>query len=128
MIVVPFDTGFTSPVSLTVATLVLVLLHVPPKVTVDNCDVLLPHTAAIPVIGATGSGDGLTVTVTLCVVKQPLTDSTYTYTTLTGDKVVLISTSLILPVCDVVTAALLMPATAARVQVNVVPVTVLTGA
>lgn len=78
MVAVPGDTGVTPPVLLTVAIPVLLLLHVPPVVVVASAEVLLPHTVVIPVTRATGSGDGLTVTVTFCVVEQPLTDKTNT--------------------------------------------------
>ena len=63
---------------LTVATPVLLLLHIPPVVVVASAEVLLPHTVVIPVMAATGVGDGLTVTVTFCVLEHPLTDKTNT--------------------------------------------------
>ena len=71
IVVVPALNGVTKPVLLTVAIPGLTLLHVPPVLVVDNCDVLLPHTAGTPVIGAIGAGEGLTVTVTFCVAVQP---------------------------------------------------------
>ena len=66
-----------------------------------------------------------TVTTTICVFVQPLAVNVYTYVTFTGEPVVSVSVSEIAPVP--LEAGLLIPATAARVQVNVVPVTLLVG-
>ena len=66
-------------------------------------------------------GLGLTTTVTLGVLEQLCAVVTELETTETGAEVVLISVSFGLLVCATVTAALLIPATAARVQVNVAP-------
>jgi len=68
---------------------------------------------------------GLTVTTTFRVLVQPLAVKVYTYVTLTGELVVLISVSVILP--EPLAAELLIPVTAARVQLNVVPDTLLDG-
>jgi len=68
---------------------------------------------------------GLTVTTTFRVLVQPLAVKVYTYVTLTGVLVVLISVSVILP--EPLAAELLIPVTAARVQLNVVPDTLLDG-
>ena len=68
---------------------------------------------------------GLTVTTTFRVLVQPLAVKVYTYVTLTGELVVLISVSVILP--EPLAATLLIPVTAARVQLNVVPDTLLDG-
>ena len=62
---------------------------------------------------------GLTVTTTFCVPLQPLALNVYTYVTLTGELVVLTRVSLILPVP--LAAALLIPATVARLHAKVVP-------
>jgi len=87
---------------------------------VDVSDVLLI------VQFATGAGlTELTVTTTFRVLVQPLAVKVYTYVTLTGELVVLISVSVILP--EPLAAALLIPVTAARVQLNVVPDTLLDG-
>jgi hypothetical protein len=87
---------------------------------VDVSDVLLI------VQFATGAGlTELTVTTTFRVLVQPLAVKVYTYVTLTGVLVVLISVSVILP--EPLAAELLIPVTAARVQLNVVPDTLLDG-
>ena len=66
-----------------------------------------------------GTCTGLTVTTTFCVLLHPLDADVYTYVTLTGEPVVLISVSLIFPVPFA--AALLIPDTTARLQLNAVP-------
>jgi hypothetical protein len=63
--------------------------------------------------------------VTLAVLEQPFAVSVYTYVTLTALEVVFIKVSFIAPVP--VAAALLIPVTAARLQLNVVPDTSLVG-
>ena len=64
-------------------------------------------------------GRGLTFTVTLVGLgsEQPLSLNVYKYTTLTVSAVVLTRVSLMFPVP--IAAGLLMPATIARVQLNV---------
>ena len=62
---------------------------------------------------------GSTVTTTFCVALQPLALNVYAYVTLTGELVVLIRVSLMLPVPSA--AALLIPVTVARLHANVVP-------
>jgi hypothetical protein len=71
-------------------------------------------------------GVGLTVTTTLYVVlEQPFELTVYTYVTLTGLGVVLINVSSGSPVP--LAAALLIPLTAARVQLNTAPLVPLVG-
>ena len=71
-------------------------------------------------------GVGLTVTTTLYVLlEQPFALTVYTYVTLIGAVVVLTSVSLGSPVP--LAAALLMPATDARVQLNTAPLVPLVG-
>ena len=72
-------------------------------------------------------GGGLTVTVILTSLVQPFPVIVYAYVTTIGFEVVFTSISLGLVVCGVVMAALLIPVTAARVQVNVAPTTGLVG-
>src|SRR5688572_2389978 len=85
----------------------------------DVSDVLL-------IVQLVGAGNtSLTVTNTFRVLVQPLAVKVYTYVTLTGELVVLLSVSVILPVP--LAALLLIPVTAARVQLNVVPDTLLNG-
>ena len=72
-------------------------------------------------------GVGFTVTVTFWVFEQPLAVIVQAQTTLTGLAVVLTKVSLGLADWAVVTAALLIPATAALVQVKVVPAVALVG-
>jgi hypothetical protein len=67
MVAAPTVSPVTMPVNkLTVATVVLLLLHVPPAVASLNIVVSPKHTFVLPVIGA---GNGFTVTVV--VMKQP---------------------------------------------------------
>ena len=67
MVEVPAETPVTRPVPDTVATVVLLLLHVPPA-TASVRDMVIPvHRAAGPVTGA----DGLTVIVLLAVQLPP---------------------------------------------------------
>ena len=68
---------------------------------------------------------GLTVTTTDCVLGQPLDVKVYTYVTSTGEAVVLIKVSEIVPAP--LAAGLLIPVTDARLQLNVVPEVVLAG-
>jgi len=67
MVVVPADTPLTAPPVPTVATVVLLLLHVPPAVASVNEVILPAHTARVPVMGA-----GENVTNTVVVVMQPV--------------------------------------------------------
>ena len=78
-----------------------------------------------PVIA--GVGFGFTTTVTFCVLVHPPEVSVNIYTTLTGLAVVLISTSFGAVVCATVTAALLIPTTAALVHENVAVAGAITG-
>ena len=73
------------------------------------------------------AGEGLTLTVTFWVVEQPFALIVKTYTTLIGLTVVLINTSFGLALWAVVIAGLLIPATAALVQVNEAPEVRLVG-
>ena len=70
-------------------------------------------------------GEGLTVTVTFWEFEHPLAVSVKTYITLIEFAVVLISISFGLP--DPEAAGLLIPATAARLHVNMVPAVELVG-
>ncbi len=69
-------------------------------------------------------GVGLIVTVTFCVLGQPLAVSVMAYTTLIGEAVVFINVSLIEALLPL-PAVLLIPATTALVHANVVPVVAL---
>ena len=64
---VPEDNPLTIPELVTVATALLLLLHVPP-VPGDNVIVLPTHTEA----GAETTGNGFTFTRTLCESEQPV--------------------------------------------------------
>ncbi len=70
------------------------------------------------------AGVGFIVTVTFCVLVHPLAVSAIAYTTFIDDAVVLIKVSLIDPLLPL-PAVLLIPATAALVHENVVPVVAL---
>ena len=72
------------------------------------------------------AGVGLTVTVRFCVFGHPLAVDVIAYTTFTGEAVVLINVSLILPFP--LPAVLLIPVTLALVHVNIVPAVALAGA
>ena len=67
MKVEPLATAVTTPEPSMVAADVLLLLHVPPVVVLDNGSVCPAHILAMPVIGAGGKG----FTVTSKVTKQP---------------------------------------------------------
>ena len=63
----PEDTPVTNPVvALTVATAVLVLLHVPPNVPSVNTEVWPTHIVVVPPIAP-----GIGLTVTVIVAEQP---------------------------------------------------------
>ena len=70
-------------------------------------------------------GPGLTVTTTFCTFEHPFAVNVYTYVTFTGAAVVLINVSFGSPVPEA--AGLLMPPTAARLQLNITPVVPLVG-
>ena len=84
------------------------------------------HTAEVVVVELT-VGNGLTTTVTFCVLLQVPALIAYEYITLIGLEVVLINISFGAALCGVVIAALLIPETAALVHVNVPLVRVLVG-
>ena len=67
----PAPTPVTSPVVVTVATEVLLLLQMPPVVASVNWVVLLTHTPDAPAMAAT-TGKGFTVTEVLATAVQPL--------------------------------------------------------
>ena len=71
MVAVPPETPVTSPVVLTVATAVALLLHVPPPVVLVSVILLPAHTDEGPEIALT---EGLTLTVTerVAVAVQPV--------------------------------------------------------
>ena len=71
-------------------------------------------------------GVGFTVTVTFWVLLHPLADRVYSYITLIGASVVLVSVSFGLPVPDVGPAGVI-PATVALVQLKEVPGVALVG-
>jgi hypothetical protein len=74
------------------------------------------------------SGTGYTVTVTVFSSPvQPFAVGVIVYVTVFAVVEVLVSISLTGSVCELTTAALLMPSTFARDHLNVVPVTVLVG-
>lgn len=75
--------------------------------------------------GATILPSTPTVTITFCVLIHPFAVNVNTYVTFTGNAVVFTNVSLILPFP--LSAALLMPLTAARLQANVVPTVLLPG-
>ena len=67
----PADTPVTTPLLLTVATAVLLLLHTPPTVALLKVVVDPTHALAVPVIGLT-VGYAYTVNTCVTVVLQPL--------------------------------------------------------
>lgn len=68
MVVVPPVSPLTKPLALLiVATVIVLLAHVPPVVALDSTVVLPVHRVAVPVIG-----DGKARTVTVFVAVQPM--------------------------------------------------------
>jgi len=108
------------------ATAALVQLKETPGVTlvgVYENKVLLQMAAGVSVL--LKIGEGLTVTVTFCVFEHPFAERVYMYVTTIGNPVVLTRVSFGLPMP--VAAGLLIPATAALLQLNVVPAVALAG-
>lgn len=71
MVLVPVAIVATMPVEApTVATLVILLVQVPPAGTDDSADVLPKQTDEVP-----DMADGITLTVTTAVLKQPVAAS-----------------------------------------------------
>ena len=66
----PNDTGVTLPLLSTVATVLLLLFHVPPTVVSANAIAFPEQTLALPVIGPT-TGTGFTVTVSVAAFLHP---------------------------------------------------------
>jgi len=87
------------------------------------------NSALLHIVGALvllNVGTGVTTTITLCVFVHPFAVSVYTYVTVIGVfSVVLFNVSRGSPVP--VAAGLLMPATTARLQSNIVPAVPLVG-
>ena len=81
MVAVPADCADTTPEPFTVATAVLLLLHVPPKVAEAKVLVAPIQSVVVPVIGATDGG--VTVTVKLPVLLLLLASVAVTFTVVT---------------------------------------------
>ena len=81
MVAVPADCAVTIPEAFTVATEILSLFHVPPKVAEAKVLVAFTQSVVVPVIGATAGG--VTVTVKLPVLLLLLASVAVTFTVVT---------------------------------------------